>query len=133
MRRKKRQKCIDITLRKWPWVKVGKKSYIRFRPPGELFEGFGIFPHLSICLGCVENPQIHSYLAKFGCGNGCRCNFLRIFSSKKSGKIHRNFLNFKKIEYFYNFFNIFSEKKSISLNPMTLDLTSFTGLRKGVN
>ena len=42
------QKCIDITLRKWSWTplwQVGKKSYYRYhRSPGELFEGFGIFP-----------------------------------------------------------------------------------------
>ena len=45
---KQRQKCIDITLRKWSWKplwQVGKKTFWRFhRPPGELFEGFWIFP-----------------------------------------------------------------------------------------
>ena len=59
---KKRQKCIDITLRKWSWRplwQVGKKTCWRFhRPPGELFEGFGIFPHLSTCLGNVEKSKI---------------------------------------------------------------------------
>ena len=58
---KKRQKCIDITLRKWSWRplwQVGKKTCWRFhRPPGELFEGFGIFPHLSTCLGGLEKSQ----------------------------------------------------------------------------
>ena len=45
---KKRQKCIDITLRKWSWRplwQVGKKSINRFhRPPVALFEG----PHLPL-------------------------------------------------------------------------------------
>ena len=57
----KRQKCIDITLRKWSWRplwQVGKKSFWRFHSPtGELFEGFAIFPHLSTCLGGVEKSQ----------------------------------------------------------------------------
>ena len=37
---------------------MGKKSINRFHSPtGELFEGFGIFPHLSTCLGGVEKSQ----------------------------------------------------------------------------
>ena len=70
---KKRQKCIDITLRKWSWRplwQVGKKTCWRFhRPPGELFEGFGIFPHLSTCLRGVEKSQTLQKVHLVACGS----------------------------------------------------------------
>ena len=58
---KKRQKCIDITLRKWSWRplwQVGKKSISRFHsPPSPLWYRFGNFPEPSTCLVTLENCQ----------------------------------------------------------------------------
>ena len=59
--KKKRQKCIDITLRKWSWRplwQVGKKSISRFHsPPSPLWYRFGNFPEPSTCLVTLENCQ----------------------------------------------------------------------------
>ena len=73
-------------------VTSGKKSYNRFHSPtGELFEGFEIFPHLSVCLGGVEksqNPKSFSeiWLWKRLC-IGVIFSEL-VFFVFKSGKIH---------------------------------------------
>ena len=103
---KKRQKCIDITLRKWSWRplwQVGKKSINRFHSPaGELFEGFGIFPHLSTCLGGVEKSQNPKSFSKIWLwkrlNEGVIFSEFRYFFFKKSGKIQKNSKNSKKIK-----------------------------------
>ena len=71
---KKRQKCIDITLRKWSWRplwQVGKKSISRFHSqPGALFGWFCNFPHQVRCGGGVENCQTTQKVHLVGCGSG---------------------------------------------------------------
>ena len=82
---KKRQKCINITLRKWSWRplwQVGKKTYNQVN----FLKGLGFFHNFQHVWGLRKNPKIQSYVAKFGCGNGCILVYL----------IHWNFLNLEK-------------------------------------
>ena len=103
---KKRQKCIDITLRKWSWRplwQVGKKSISRFHsPPSPLWYRFGNFPEPSTCLGTLENCQKTKLFCKIWLWK--RLKKAVIFSEfwyfffKKSGKIQKNSKNSKKIK-----------------------------------
>ena len=93
---KKRQKCIDITLRKWSWRplwQVGKKSINSFhRPPGELFERFHKSQHV---WGLWKNPKIWLWKRL---NEGVIFSEFRYFFFKKSGKIQKNSKNSKKIK-----------------------------------
>ena len=68
---KKRQKCIDITLRKWSWRplwQVGKKSISRFHSQsGALLGWFCNFPYQVRCGGAMENCQTTQKVHLVGC------------------------------------------------------------------